>query len=527
MKRTIIICLALIMLVASVIACTDSGTTDGTTTKSSGGTTASTSKSETTEDRSEITIKYLANPNVQSFPDGQDENNNMFIDFLEEKSGYNLEYQILPSEGAAQKRALIMSSGELPDLMPLGRPDYLDYVSKNYLTDLSEAIENCPEIQATKCFDEEVYNMSLVDGVPYAVCTPSNGSPAPDALVVLWEVADAIGIDVDNPDMSLEGIMTMFSDAKEAFPNLSVYTGAGQNTTNYKLSDFRWLYAAYDVDTEWRETGDGGLEYCATTDDMYDCLAFIRDMYDAGYLDTEYATVDNPTLQEHLANQTSSFLGVSWYDWPGTKEVYIRGEDQPVYPLLGQAVGPDGTTGQDLGSTVLLYMVVPRGCEIVDHVMNYLVTLTDDETYEFLFYGTEGVDFDLDEDGNRYPLDNPENTRRQIGMQYYVYYYIYEDMEQRTERLGYLAIDDPVQKQRHEFYGLELKNKLNPAYNMPSIEIYNERMPDINDCCAEWFLKIATGAVGLDEGWEGFLDEFETLGGYDIVQAVSDWYSNQ
>ena len=62
---------------------------------------------------------------------------------------------------------------------------------------------------------------------------------------------------------------------------------------------------------------------------------------------------------------------------------------------------------------------------------------------------------------------------------------------------------------------------------MPSIDIVNEGMPDINACCAEWFLKIATGAAGLDEGWNGFLAEFKSLGGEDIVKAVSDWYVGQ
>ena len=38
--------------------------------------------------------------------------------------------------------------------------------------------------------------MSLVDGVPYAVCTPSNGSPAPVALCIYYEVEDKLGIDV-------------------------------------------------------------------------------------------------------------------------------------------------------------------------------------------------------------------------------------------------------------------------------------------------------------------------------------------
>ena len=93
MKRALIILLSIVMLLSVVTACTGNGTT--------------TKKPDTTTsvDRSKITINYLANANVQSFKEGEDENNNEFINWLKEKSGYNLVYQILPSEGAEQKRA--------------------------------------------------------------------------------------------------------------------------------------------------------------------------------------------------------------------------------------------------------------------------------------------------------------------------------------------------------------------------------------------------------------------------------------
>jgi putative aldouronate transport system substrate-binding protein len=179
MKRATIILLSLVMLLSVVTACTGNATTS--TTGQSGST--------TTVDRSKITINYLANANVQSFKEGEDENNNEFINWLKEKSGYNLVYQILPSEGGEQKRALIMASTELPDLMVLGRSTYLDYVSKNYLTDLSAAIDKTPELKATKCFDEEVYNMSLVDGNRY-FCTSTRPTRLhPDAICVDYEVA--------------------------------------------------------------------------------------------------------------------------------------------------------------------------------------------------------------------------------------------------------------------------------------------------------------------------------------------------
>jgi putative aldouronate transport system substrate-binding protein len=525
--RIITIVLAVIMIL-SVTACakTETETTPTQQTKATQESEDETATEAPEEDAETVTIKVLMPGNIQSFYDGEDENNNEIIDYLENLTGYNLEYQVLPNEEGEQKLALIMSSGDLPDLIKWnGRDLFLDYVSNGYLTDLTDAVANNEAIQATRCVEEEPYTMSLVDGKAYAVCTPTNGGSAPDALWVFGEVADGLGIDVENPDMSLDGIKKMFADAKAAYPDKVVYSGAGATTLDYKLGDFRWLYAAYGVDTVWRESEDGGLEYCATTDDMYDCLAYIADMNANGYLDSEYSTLKTEVLQERIANRASSFYGVGWYDC--LQESLFTNEDgETLFPILGQAVGDDGTTGQDKEAVINGYMMVPTGCEVVDDAISFVAALCADEVYDFMFYGTEGVDYEYDEDGVMQYFDE-NNYRIKTGMKFFVYYYIYEDFEQRGDRLAKTFAAIPGKVAMCDIYGYELKTKINPTYDMPSIEVYNDNISNIDDTCAEWFLKFATGAEALETGWAQFLAEFEENGGTEVEAAVSDWYKNK
>ena len=525
--RIITIVLAIIM-VLSVTACTKEETETTQTQENANATEAAKEETatEAPEDADPVTIKVLMPGNIQSFYDGEDENNNEIIDYLEELTGYNLEYQILPNEEGEQKLALIMSSGDLPDLIKWGERDlFLDYVSNGYLTDLTDAIANNEAIQATRCIEEEPYTMSLVDGRSYAICTPTNGSPAPDALWIFGEVAQGLGIDTDNPDMSLAGINQMFADAKAAYPDKIVYSGAGATTQDYKLGDFRWLYAAYDVDTVWRETGDGGLEYCATTDDMYDCLAYIADMNANGYLDSEYSTLKTEVLQERIANRASSFYGVGWYDCL-QESLFTDDAGETLFPILGQAIGDDGTTGQDKQAVINGYMMVPAGCKVVDDAVTFVAALCADEVYEFMFFGTEGVDYELDANGAVQYLDE-NNYRIVTGMKFFVYYYIYEDFAQRGDRLAKTFAAIPGKVEMCDIYGYELKTKMNPTYDMPSIEVYNDNISNINDTCAEWFLKFATGAEDLETGWAAFLAEFEENNGSAVETAVSDWYKNK
>jgi len=315
----------------------------------------------------------------------------------------------------------------------------------------------------------------------------------------------------------------MFATAKKAYPQSVVYTGAGAQTTSYLLSDFRWLYAAFNVDTTWREIPGGKLEYCAVTQDMYDCLAYVVKMNQLGYLDPAYAVTKTEAMQKSLASFGSVFYGISWYDWPGNDAVIADKDNQPYWDIYGQAVGKNGMTGQYIGTPINGYVMIPRTCRIAQDVVNYVATLCSTDVYNFLFFGREGVDYRFEKDGSRVKIK--DNYRSQIGTQFYVYYYIYENFKQRTDRLVYISTTAPFRVDRHLIYGLQMKSKTNPADNMPSIPIYIEKITDINDLCAKYFLKIATGALDLDAGWKTFQAEFQKLGGPAVVDAVNAWYT--
>ena len=67
---------------------------------------------------------------------------------------------------------------------------------------------------------------------------------------------------------------------------------------------------------------------------------------------------------------------------------------------------------------------------------------------------------------------------------------------------------------------------MDPAVSKPVIDEYVEYMSDLNALAAEYFMKIATGALEID-AFDEYLAKFEELGGTEVVDAVNEWYVNR
>jgi hypothetical protein len=137
--------------------------------------------------------------------------------------------------------------------------------------------------------------------------------------------------------------------------------------------------------------------------------------------------------------------------------------------------------------------------------------------------GEKGVDFNRDAAGNILHITNKRMTP--VGQQYFVYYYIHENIVQRTARLNasYTAAGDKASLYATPFYA-GLGTIKDPTASMPPIQIYLDKKADIDALCAEYFLKIAVGALPVS-AFDEFLTKFRALGGNDVINAVNQWYT--
>jgi putative aldouronate transport system substrate-binding protein len=464
------------------------------------------------QSKGSTTIRVLVAGNVQSFLPGEDENNNEIHAWLEKFSGYKLDYTILPADAQAAKQRLTLefASGNPADMIVPG--NFHELAAAGYLMDVTDYVANNAMIQKTKVMDPEVYAMGVVNKKLYGIPMPTNGSPEPDSMAGMKQFTGPAKI--VKGDMSLNHVTDMLAAAKKAYPDKTILTGGGSLTADYILQGFKWLYGAFGVATPWRDTG-GKLEYSAVTDDMKACLAYIADINARGYLDTEYAALNFERVREKMLNGRTVFSLMPWYQWQSISMWQDAGKN-PIYELYGNAVGAGGRKGQDIGSPALSIIKIPKTCKIPEAVVDYVAHLCQPEAYDFIFFGEKDIDF-KEENGLRINLGT--NRRVSTGTNYSVYYYIYEDVPQRNMRLLY-ADPSPNNQYWITTYATELKTILNPAAAMPAIPEVIKYGSDVNDLCAQYFLKIATGALPVS-AFDEFKARFDAIGGKEMVKAVN------
>jgi len=104
-----------------------------------------------------------------TFPEGMDENDNRYLSYIEEQTGLDIQVNTPPTEVYDEKLDVIMSSGNLPDMLHAYEPVWFDnYVKQGALLPLDDLIDQYgPHLKAK--IPPEVWDRVKYGGKIYAV----------------------------------------------------------------------------------------------------------------------------------------------------------------------------------------------------------------------------------------------------------------------------------------------------------------------------------------------------------------------
>lgn len=189
-----IACLLLVFMLASIAACSSQNVSKqgGTESTNIKGGDDGTKTTGTKDAGGKVTLTVVVQNNVESFLPGQDENNNAIIDYLEEGTGFDLNWIILPKDQPNEKLNMMLASGDDLDVVRLtDRNLFGSYLSQNVLAPLDEYISNCPNIQ--KFIPDETWTPVTWQGKRYAVGIPQSYD-ATSGVVVRQDWFDELGL---------------------------------------------------------------------------------------------------------------------------------------------------------------------------------------------------------------------------------------------------------------------------------------------------------------------------------------------
>lgn len=420
-KKTVALFLTLGLVLSSILTgCGDTGSdgssaagnTDGSSQASGGGDSseAGTEQSGETQDgteqsggteteKEEITVTMMVTePVTQELPESFP-----LLDAIKEKFNINLELTIVPGADYGTKKATVLGTANLPDVVcGMTVDEVKQYGASGMFLNLDEYKSYAPDY------------FGLVDGEDRAIETNKmrvNGNLYCFEKLEKYRVAIAplIGIRMDLLEEQNIAVPTTFEEyydalvkIKEAHPEM--YGFSTRNGTNYMIGNFAYSMGTGGFPTfnttrgMYLEPTTNTYVYGPTDEKFTRVVEFLGKAYKDGILHPDYANMDKDTMFEKLSNgelisvfDNNSFISRTYN--PALQQIAPDAYFDILEPLKDQ----DGNRrayryNKDWTDNVAVVSSRTEYPERIVEMMNWLYT---EEGSLISNFGVEGVHYDM------------------------------------------------------------------------------------------------------------------------------------
>lgn len=363
---------------------------DGQDTAAATATTTSTEADSALETTKDTPLKISGMANLFNLAPEKDSD---FWKSMEEK--FNVDYTVdwVPSDTYGQKMELVLSSGELPDIMQIqdpSLPSFQKAVAAGAFWDLTDLLGDFSEYPNLRDnTNKNAWTLSKINGRNYYV--PRTRGNLDSALMIRKDWLDKLGLDVPTT-------MDEFSDVIVKLVNEDP-DGNGQNDTigfipSVENIDGFWP-AAFGTREIYRND-EGGIIYERFTDEYANYVEWVRNLYSKGAVAKEFSLIKGQESEELFTSGAAATLQKNaWHLYRLNEECKKTDPDAEVV-LIPYLEGPNGYAHiYDLGFFGGMVISSKVSEEKAKDILKFMDACCAKENYNFLNYGIEGVHWTL------------------------------------------------------------------------------------------------------------------------------------
>ncbi|MCR2807582.1 extracellular solute-binding protein [Paenibacillus soyae] len=509
-KKTI--SLALIAVMAGLTACSSNGGGGNADPSASPSATNAGSGNEAPAELEKKSIRVVFNNGGRKFPDGMDENNNPYIDYIRENTNLDITLQLPPADGYQDALNVIMASGDLPDSIYTWDASWFEsYVKQKALQPLNEALEQYGQ-DLLKNIPEDAWKTVTIDGNIYAI--PSmNAVPGNELMYVRKDWLDHLGL---QPPKTLEEYREVMRAFKEDDPD-----GDGQDDTYgfimaENLARMAPFVGAFGIQKGMWTERDGQLVNASTLPEMKEALAFIAGLHKDGLIDPEWMLNKEANFSEKIASGQVGLFSAFWYDTRGPILTSKQNDPKAEWIPLEFPTGPQGKQGTTGYGYIAGYNVVPVTSKNPDAVVRML-NFMNGEGYKTLLLGFENEVWKT-ENGKivtDFEKHNEHIYRQTLGESIRPY-----GAEEERARLDSLGVEFKLNDNIDRIAAVAIRDQY---LGVPTPGM-GKHQADLTKLETEYFTEIIVGKQPI-EAFDEFVAEWKKKGGDTITEEVNAWYA--
>ena len=324
------------------------------------------------------------------------EDNEILAEF-ERRLGFEINYTWKPAENYATQCAVVVASGEYPDMMEYWCSAYPLEINQmaedGIIIPLNDLLEQYGQ-NILAVFPEEQY-VKDADGNIWTIPT-RNCEIGTDTLFIVREDWLAnVGMSTPTTLDELYDVLVAFRDQDangNGDPGDEIpwgWAASGVGTSNPMML----ICTAFDVIVGWNDV-DGNLVYYIEMPAFKDALAYMRKLYQEGLLEAEYPVLTRDTYME---KKNANRYGVEgwWFTeldpavstWSSD---FFAANPSASFDMVEWFAGPDGVREFGAGlhpSSAVIFSDSENAAECVQY-LDYLVSV---EGYDLATMGIEGI----------------------------------------------------------------------------------------------------------------------------------------
>lgn len=354
-----------------------------------------------------VTLHILSMRGVGEFPDGTDENNNPWVDYLKEKTGYDFEFTFYNQQNP-EDRNLLAASGEVYDLISWpadATSDIVKLYSSGYLTAIDDYKSFAPD--AFGQVPDEVWKTVQQDGATIALPSVST-TTGNTGMAIRTDYLEKVGKQMPSTFEEFKDVLIAFRDGDP--------DGNGVNDTiplggaiQFQLTmdmfrAFSGIPAEYDVDE------DGKVFYSLDSEKGRQMVTMMNEFYEEGLIDKEAPTMKRDLYLQRVTNGNVASAPMWWWIKRQTDHSFAsslgldKAEDSPmqwINPILTDVNGDPMRFAPTQASDHFLIFPEKGNTEEAMKFLNMMVT---EPVNEYMIFGKEGYHWERNEDGSRKKL---------------------------------------------------------------------------------------------------------------------------
>lgn len=501
MKKTLLTASAITVAVTSIIAGCSSGSSPATPGD----------KKEDTAKKAAISIVYW---NDYKYPDGMDDNNNPYLDYI--KKGANLDIKVITAPGVGYKEKLnvIMASGDLPDMLAVNDASlYANYLNQKALKPLNEALDKYgPDLK--RLIPKQAWEAVTVDGKIYAVPTIAD-IQSTELMWVRKDWLDKLGLPMPK---TLDDYVKTAKAFAEQDPD-----GNGKKDTvgllmGENLSGAGSIFGAFGVQRgQWVER-EGQLVYSSALPEMKEALKFLNSLYNEKILDPEWALNKPKTVEEKIGSGKAGLYSGAWYLRRGAVLTSQQNNPKAVWMEADFPVGKDGKFGVQADALLRGFNVVPATSKNEASVISMLNFMIGNGFSE-LELGFEDKVWER-KDGK--VVTNFEEHNKHVYRNSLTRFIRPSDSTIYFDKLRSLGEELNLVENIKKIERVLMYSKFTGVPG-PVMGKYNAKLQKLED---ETFTKIVMGNIPVDD-FDKFVETWKKEGGTEVAREINDWYAKQ